>query len=113
MSQSHPQYQPYQPYGAQQPVMVVQVAQVEGDSSYVNPLYGEVAVKSRCPFCKHVGFTRIDRSVGVSTWAVCLALTFFCAFPCNYYPFCIPQCKDIVHKCSSCGQVIGKKALFG
>jgi len=81
--------------------------------NFVNPAYGELPVKSKCPSCKQVGVTVTKRQIGVSTWMVGLTLTLFCLVPCNYYPFCMPQCKDVVHHCPNCDFLLGKKALFG
>ena len=75
--------------------------------------YGAVPVVTKCPQCKQEGATILRREVGVSTWLVCMALTLFCLVPCNYCPFCLPQCKDITHHCPVCGLSLGKKSLFG
>ena len=95
------------------PQVNIQQEQPVTEYNFVNPAYGELPVKSKCPSCKQVGVTVTKRQIGVSTWMVGLTLTLFCLVPCNYYPFCMPQCKDVVHHCPNCDFLLGKKALFG
>lgn len=83
------------------------------ENEHITPIYGETSVKAKCPRCKRVGFTSIEREIGMSTWMVSLALTVFCLVPCNYFPFCMPQCKDAIHHCGNCDFVVGKKPLLG
>lgn len=94
----------------------VQIEQMQPALEYnrtTATVYGDMPVKARCPNCKIVVNTYIERQIGMSTWMVSLALTVFCLVPCNYYPFCMAQCQDAVHHCPKCTLILGKKPLLG
>nr|XP_022341661.1 cell death-inducing p53-target protein 1 homolog [Crassostrea virginica] len=82
------------------------------------PMYGghskfhafrEVPVHMQCPYCHAEVATSVTYEAGTMTWVICLFLILFGFWlGCCLIPFCIDGCKDCVHTCPNCQQVIGK-----
>jgi len=66
-----------------------------------------------CPNCETRGLTKTEQQTSVAQYAICLLLyTFGCELGCCLIPFCCNQCKDTVHKCGSCGAILGVKRMI-
>ena len=63
-------------------------------------------VIARCIGCGNVGKTQISYQVGDGTYITVLILCLL-FMPASLFPCCCPVCKDVVHKCSSCGKCLG------
>lgn len=82
-------------------------------STRVDPVFTPIPLLTiessmiKCPHCGKDGPTIIDHKTGVITYLSCItiaALGFL--FGCCLIPFCVNSLKDVVHKCSSCRQVV-------
>lgn len=81
-------------YPPQQPPMVV----------VQNVVFDRHPVQITCSNCHQLVQTNIVYEVGLGTWLIgCFVC--ICAF-------CVDACKDAVHMCPNCQQVLGKKALI-
>ena len=54
-----------------------------------------------CPACRTRHMTRIDYTVGGTTWAWAAAVCCLCG--CGCIPFFINSCKNVKHFCGGCG----------
>merc|ERR1719334_2395792 len=65
-----------------------------------------------CPHCHQSVHTQTRYENGLLTWiavgGLCVFVGWFCIGIC-LIPFCINDCKDVVHTCTSCNKVIGIK----
>ncbi|KAI0225802.1 hypothetical protein LSAT2_023434 [Lamellibrachia satsuma] len=71
--------------------------------------YRESPVRTMCPYCRARILTVVRYDVGTYTWLIC-AIVFFLtgSMGCCIFPFCIDECKDVVHFCPSCEQQIAR-----
>ncbi|CAD5113777.1 DgyrCDS2945 [Dimorphilus gyrociliatus] len=71
--------------------------------------FRESPIRINCNFCKADVVTAINYETGTLTWVaagvICL-LGF--VIGCCLVPFCIDGCKDVVHTCPNCRQVVGR-----
>ncbi|XP_048763402.1 lipopolysaccharide-induced tumor necrosis factor-alpha factor homolog [Ostrea edulis] len=90
-----------QPPPQQQPqVITVQSA---------TPAFRDIPVSMVCPHCNHQIQTAIAFESGTLTWVICgVLLLFGCWLGCCLIPFFIDGCKDCIHTCPSCNNVVGK-----
>ncbi|DBB04121.1 TPA: hypothetical protein ACH3X1_013171 [Trebouxia sp. C0004] len=63
-----------------------------------------------CSQCGVTGQTYTVKESGCCVWFSALSCLFMGCWPCAWLPFCVGSCKDTVHKCSSCGTILGKHA---
>jgi len=111
---------PYQAAPAPQPVAYAQPAQVVVQpvvaapapvaSSIVQPIsLGASSVMCVCPSCRATVTTTTVYEAGGLCWLICFGCLFFGLWlGCCLIPFCINECKDVVHKCPNCNALIGK-----
>ena len=60
-------------------------------------------VVCRCPSCGHTAATNVAHFNGAGAWLACLGLCLVgCNLGCCFIPFCVEDCKDVVHSCSNC-----------
>jgi len=97
----------------QAPVVMMQAPQAPVQQVITAlPDYGHTPVAQTCPHCKGGISTRVKHEVGDGTWAgVCCMLFVF--FPCWWLPLVIDDCKDAIHECPNCNQVVGRKNYTG
>ena len=79
-----------------------QNAKVPTDASHAS-----YPVKIKCPKCHKVGVTRIQTGLGAASWVWCVLLSPFALS--GLACLCIDSCRDKVHYCTRCGNVVGKK----
>jgi lipopolysaccharide-induced tumor necrosis factor-alpha factor len=99
---------------AVQPMIVqpVSAAGVSGQDSQTFR-YGTVPAVVKCIHCGHQGATRTTKETGLGTWLFCGGAVFVgCWLGCCLIPFCVDDCKDTHHHCSSCGQGLGCKKII-
>jgi len=98
---------PAQPvaYAAPAPVAVAQPV-----PAVVQPLsLGASSVMCVCPACHATITTTTIYEAGGLCWLLCILLFLFgFCLGCCLIPFCINDCKDVVHKCPNCNALIGK-----
>ncbi|KAL4463078.1 hypothetical protein ABPG74_007079 [Tetrahymena malaccensis] len=99
--QNQVQYPPnfQQPPMAQQPMMMNQPVQNMTNST-------PFPVQATCPSCQKTQTTIVESKAGSGTWKMCCILFVFTG--CCCIPFCMDNCKDKVHHCSSCQAELGK-----
>lgn len=81
---------------------------------YVNlgiPSESRHPVVMTCPTCRNTGTTQIRHEIGGGTWAIGAILCLTALWPCALIPCCSDSCKDVEHRCSSCGVLVGVKKL--
>ncbi|KAL5018827.1 hypothetical protein ScPMuIL_004549 [Solemya velum] len=66
-------------------------------------------VHTVCPTCRSSIVTSTEYEVGTFAW-IAAAIIFFLGFWlfCCLIPFCLNDCKDVVHTCPSCHAHIGR-----
>uniref|UniRef100_A0A672Z8H2 LITAF domain-containing protein n=2 Tax=Sphaeramia orbicularis TaxID=375764 RepID=A0A672Z8H2_9TELE len=67
----------------------------------------------RCPHCNMTVTTQISYKNGWMTWLIVLTLFLFLFWPCFIIPFFVDSCKDVVHSCPICNNVIHIHKLGG
>jgi len=72
-------------------------------------MFDQRPVAMTCPHCQAQISTSVSYRVGLLAWLVCLGLAFFGLWLCSFIPFCIPDCKDVVHHCPNCQRMVGEK----
>ncbi|XP_065651797.1 WD repeat-containing protein 87 [Hydra vulgaris] len=79
----------------------------EQPSSLTESEFQKQAVMTLCEYCNYCILTKLEYHAGFHTcvWSgiICIATGFLCGF----IPFCINECKDVVHKCPNCNKVLG------
>ncbi|KAK3090127.1 hypothetical protein FSP39_009378 [Pinctada imbricata] len=98
-----PYGQPGQPGYGQTTVVVAQPA------VSVVQTFRETPVHCRCPHCQAEVVTATQYETGTMAWIVCLVLCLVgCDLGCCLIPFCVDGCKDVIHTCPNCKQVISR-----
>ena len=88
-----------------QPGPTVIVGQMPVVSGVVQ--FGEFPVATVCPNCRNSIQTQVSFEVGGLTWLACFGF-FWLTACCCWIPFVFDAFKDVVHKCPSCGQIVGR-----
>jgi lipopolysaccharide-induced tumor necrosis factor-alpha factor len=71
--------------------------------------FAEFPVQAVCPHCHATVTTSTVYETGTLTWVIAgILLLFGCWLGCCLIPFCVDQCKDVIHSCPQCHQVIGR-----
>jgi lipopolysaccharide-induced tumor necrosis factor-alpha factor len=61
-----------------------------------------------CPRCNRMTNSVTESESGLCTYVCCWSLFLVgCAGGCCLIPFCMDSMKDVVHRCSSCGDTLG------
>ncbi|XP_062610125.1 lipopolysaccharide-induced tumor necrosis factor-alpha factor homolog [Saccostrea cucullata] len=72
-------------------------------------MFRELPVRMRCQYCSAEITTSTTYETGTLTWVIAgILLLFGLWLGCCLIPFCVDGCKDVVHRCPSCQQVVGK-----
>lgn len=66
-----------------------------------------VAFETMCTNCHRQVVTNVSYETGGLTWLIFAILCFVGCWLCACIPFCVDDCKDVVHTCPSCGFVLG------
>ncbi|KAL4239534.1 cell death-inducing p53 target 1 [Mactra antiquata] len=100
-----PQGIPQQGYPQQS--MGQQTVVITTQPTVVPQRFRETAVHTRCQYCHADIITATSYETGNFAWLICLIL---CCFGldagCCLIPFCVDTCKDVVHTCPNCQQVL-------
>ena len=78
--------------------------------------FGEEPVYIKCPYCQKYGWTRLKSAIGITTLLSCCFVNLFCWCGCCLVPCCRRSCRDLVHRCSDCGEcvrVVERKCFGG
>ncbi|XP_029987536.1 lipopolysaccharide-induced tumor necrosis factor-alpha factor homolog [Sphaeramia orbicularis] len=67
----------------------------------------------QCPCCHNTVTTQISYKNGWVTWLIVATLFLFLCWPCFIIPFFVDSCKDVVHSCPICNNVIHIHKLGG
>lgn len=71
--------------------------------------YTQVPATIVCQFCNATVSTATTYTVGTYTWLVCFILWLVgCGIGCCLIPFCMNDCKDVVHTCPNCKSAVGR-----
>ncbi|CAF1064144.1 unnamed protein product [Adineta ricciae] len=66
-----------------------------------------------CWNCQKQVVTRVEKKNGLLTWLICGGTCLVgCFFGCCLIPFCVDACKDTVHICPNCSNVLGEQKLI-
>lgn len=66
-----------------------------------------------CFNCQRIVPTQVTFTPGAGTWTSVLIVAMVgCLLGCCLIPFCIEDCQDAKHSCSSCGCELGKKRFL-
>ncbi|XP_052791286.1 lipopolysaccharide-induced tumor necrosis factor-alpha factor homolog [Mya arenaria] len=66
-------------------------------------------VLMRCPHCHADISTTTSFETGTCAYLWCIGLCLIgCDMGCCLLPFCCDACKDVVHSCPNCNQVISR-----
>ncbi|XP_062581068.1 LITAF domain-containing protein-like [Saccostrea cucullata] len=96
--------QPPPAYGHQQQTTVVMAGH-----PVMGHIFRETSVPMQCPYCRANITTSTSYETGTLTWIICGVLILFGLWlGCCLIPFCIDGCKDVIHTCPNCNQVVGK-----
>ncbi|XP_056006831.1 LITAF domain-containing protein-like [Ostrea edulis] len=96
---------PPPPYQAEQTTAVV----FQQQPMVTVQLFREAPVRTRCPHCGSDVITSTMFETGTVTWLACAITAFVgCWLGCCLIPFCVDGCKDVVHSCPNCQQVVGR-----
>ncbi|XP_063425803.1 lipopolysaccharide-induced tumor necrosis factor-alpha factor homolog [Mytilus trossulus] len=72
-------------------------------------IFSKYSIHTKCRFCSLHIMTSLKYEAGKFAWLICLA--FFlsgCWLGCCIAPCFIKSCKDVIHICPDCSQVIGR-----
>ena len=72
----------------------------------------QVPAKFFCITCQAAETSKVQNEVGTGV-IVSSALLCFVFIPLFWIPCCIGTCKDKVHKCPKCGEVVGTYKFLG
>ena len=94
-------------YGAGQQQTTVVLTQPQ--NVLVRQTFREVPVRLNCPKCNADIMTATTYEVGMLTWLACGGMCLVGLWlGCCLIPFCVDACKDVVHTCPNCQQMVGK-----
>ena len=65
-----------------------------------------------CKSCQQMVTTQTEHRISGGTWSMCCVIFFVGGFLCSFAPFLMKSCKDVVHRCPTCGAVIGRNVLI-
>ncbi|XP_062610130.1 LITAF domain-containing protein-like [Saccostrea cucullata] len=72
-------------------------------------LFRESPVRVKCQYCSCDVLTGTSYETGTVTWLACAITAFVgCWLGCCLIPFCVDGCKDVIHTCPNCHQVIAR-----
>jgi lipopolysaccharide-induced tumor necrosis factor-alpha factor len=70
---------------------------------------GEYPVQTTCGHCHASVTTSTMYETGTLTWLVAgILILVGCWLGCCLIPFCVDGCKDVIHSCPNCHQIIGR-----
>jgi hypothetical protein len=69
--------------------------------------YSLYPTKVCCPKCSTVAITKVKLENGTASWCWCVLLSPFVGL--GFLCLCFDSCKDRIHFCSRCGEVVGRK----
>uniref|UniRef100_A0A3Q2ZCR6 Si:ch211-202h22.7 n=1 Tax=Kryptolebias marmoratus TaxID=37003 RepID=A0A3Q2ZCR6_KRYMA len=90
------------PQPAPQPIFVF----FSANPVVVQALPRDVPGQMFCPHCQNNIVTTTHYKVGTQTWLICGLVALFLCWPCCLIPFCVNDCKDVVHSCPTCQRVV-------
>ncbi|XP_027132826.1 cell death-inducing p53-target protein 1 homolog isoform X3 [Larimichthys crocea] len=99
---SAPPY-PGPPMGVYQAQPTIQIV---NHVAVVQHLPTDCPAQMTCPHCQTSALTRTEYRNGTRTWVCCVLIGLFLCWPCCFMPFCMDSCKDEVHVCPSCNNVL-------
>uniref|UniRef100_A0A7S1BWA1 LITAF domain-containing protein n=1 Tax=Corethron hystrix TaxID=216773 RepID=A0A7S1BWA1_9STRA len=68
---------------------------------------GRLPTQAQCPVCDQLVVTRVSNDIIGVTW--CAAITLLIVFwPLCFLPFVLVGCKETIHRCGQCENVLGK-----
>ncbi|XP_076073539.1 uncharacterized protein LOC143045110 isoform X3 [Mytilus galloprovincialis] len=108
--QPQPGYgQPQQGYGGQQQQGHTTVVVGQPTTTVLVQQFREAPCNTACPHCRAQVITATQYETGTFAWIICLVLCIVgCDLGCCFIPFCVDGCKDVIHTCPSCRQVISR-----
>ena len=68
--------------------------------------------KFYCLKCNHQGTTVVKEKLGRGAWMLSTLFFLTLFWPCLAVVCCSRSCKDFVHECPNCGNVVGKKKFM-
>ncbi|XP_002739648.1 lipopolysaccharide-induced tumor necrosis factor-alpha factor homolog [Saccoglossus kowalevskii] len=105
----YPPPQPMQPMIIyQQPPTEVYSATTAMIPESQNLIFRDTPLATHCHVCQTNVITKIKHDEGLLTWLIAGTLCLFgCWCGCCLIPFCIDECKNVVHSCPNCNHVVG------
>ncbi|XP_026787717.3 lipopolysaccharide-induced tumor necrosis factor-alpha factor homolog [Pangasianodon hypophthalmus] len=87
------------------------VIQTQPALMVVNPVVVQSALTETpapmmCTYCHQQIVTVTNPTTGLLVWTIFGVLFLLGIWPCCLIPFCVDSCKDVQHKCPSCGNVL-------
>jgi len=74
------------------------------------PCWGEIPQRHHCQFCQKDIVTEVVYEVGTLTWLIAGGVLLVGGvLGCCLIPFCVDGCKDPVHLCPHCHNMVGRK----
>ncbi|KAK2147508.1 hypothetical protein LSH36_549g01080 [Paralvinella palmiformis] len=71
--------------------------------------FKDIPVQTNCPSCHAEIITSIEFETGTLTWLLCVIICLVgCDLGCCFIPFCVDQCKDVVHRCPNCQHIVSR-----
>ncbi|XP_002739747.1 uncharacterized protein LOC100375692 [Saccoglossus kowalevskii] len=70
-------------------------------------VYRHAPVQTHCPYCNTDVITKLQYKKGMITWAICCIICLIGGWcGCCLIPFCAKSCKDVVHVCPNCSNIL-------
>ncbi|CAH1794566.1 unnamed protein product [Owenia fusiformis] len=70
-----------------------------------------IPTQTICQHCNNSVVTQVEYQSGTCTYIACIGLCLIgCGAGCCLIPFCMDGCKDVLHTCPQCHQIIGQKS---